>query len=216
MNDSQLDQLLEQKIHQAKSGKLLRYILIVLLCLCLGALVFSLRGCSRGAQPEEPPLPTVTAPTLTPTMAPAPSASPTLETPVVAAFDLVEHSLALEWPENADVPEEVRVRVLHGGTELHTLHLNAQNHWGARWEDSYPAEELTLTAELPVGYTAETEIDGERFSVHVVKLAEEAAPTGYYDSHLPQTGRTLWPIPALLVTGVLFLILSCQQTRRAG
>ena len=234
MNETQLDQLLDQKIHRAKSGKLLRFAVLALLCLGALALIFHpwtrLRGQELPPEGQAAPLETEE---------PAPSESPALPTSSAVTPEPVEsvpssddpnsvtHSIVLNWPEKQEPDGAIALRVMHGETELRRLKLDARNHWSAYWDDRYPAEELTLIAELPSGYAAETSFDGEDFSVVLVKTEEEpeaspvpaeaqkvSMPTGYYVTHLPQTGPVFWPIPLLLLAGLGCLTISCKRARR--
>lgn len=156
-------------------------------------------------QPAEAP--TASAePTKAPTETPAPSAEP----------ESVAHVLQIVWtPEDSAPTGGVTVHVLHGGTELRTLRLNAQNKWTQRWSDSYGADELSLTADVPSGFAAETNTAGDDFKVVFVRseTPATASPTPQ-GSALPQTGPLFWPIPLLFVPGCGCLILSYKQARR--
>ena len=99
--------------------------------------------------------------------------------------------------------------------------LNQENQWSYTWEDLSSQASWSVTERnVPSGYTVSTSQQGS--TVVLTNTAEE--PGGAGDSgndsentgqKLPQTGQLWWPVPLLMLVGVMCL-LAGKVLRRSG
>lgn len=110
-------------------------------------------------------------------------------------------------------PVTVAVQLLQDGAVYDTVTLSRDNDWTYRWTD------------LPAGHvwTAVEEAIPDGYSLSVEKKQNGAVLTNRYRTpppppggELPPTGQLWWPVPILLVAGVVLLILGCAPEKSRG
>ena len=109
-------------------------------------------------------------------------------------------------------PENIRVQLLRDGEIFDTVTLSEENSWRYQWENLDSDVRWQVTeAQTPKGYTVSVEQEGTTFvmtnsssssnSSSSLEQPEVSAPS---DGHrLPQTGMLWWPVPLLIVAGLL-------------
>ena len=99
--------------------------------------------------------------------------------------------------------------------------LNSENQWSYTWEDLSSQVRWSVTEQkVPSGYTVSTSQQGS--TVVLTNTAEETGGSGDGGNNpgntgqkLPQTGQLWWPIPLLMLAGVMCL-LAGKVLRRSG
>ena len=96
--------------------------------------------------------------------------------------------------------------------------LNPENQWSYTWEDLSSQASWSVTEQkVPSGYTVSTSQQGS--TVVLTNTAEEPGEPGGDDGtpsqKLPQTGQLWWPVPLLMLAGVMCL-LAGKALRRYG
>lgn len=131
----------------------------------------------------------------------------------------VEYTVAKVWQGGESKrPLSVTVQLLCDGQKYQTVSLNALNGWRYTWT-SEPGHLWQAAEEAcPDGFTVTVEQDGLNFTVTNTwqepqqpgnpgqpsgTPAPGTPPTGQPSGTLPQTGQLWWPVPLLLVLGVL-------------
>lgn len=116
-------------------------------------------------------------------------------------------------------PGEVIVRLLRDGQVYDTVVLNAANNWRYIWENLDDRSTWTLVEEKVDGYTVSITREGVTFVVtntYVPETPNTPPPTepGKPDQpSLPQTGQLWWPVPLLLVGGLLLVVIGLIRRR---
>lgn len=124
------------------------------------------------------------------------------------------------WDDEAgsDRPAEVVVQLLCDGEVYDTVTLNAENNWRYTWSELDDSYTWTVVEEECKGYTVSVERDGITFVVtntRVTPLPTPPGPTDPAKPSLPQTGQVWWPVPVLLMCGLLFIIIGLICRRRS-
>ena len=99
--------------------------------------------------------------------------------------------------------------------------LNPENQWSYTWEDLSSRASWSVTEQkVPSGYTVSTSQQGS--TVVLTNTAEETGGSGDGGNNpgntgqkLPQTGQLWWPVPLLMLAGVMCL-LAGKVLRRSG
>ncbi len=96
--------------------------------------------------------------------------------------------------------------------------LNSENQWSYTWEDLSSQVRWSVTEQkVPSGYTVSTIWQGS--TVVLTNTAKEPGESGGDDGKpsqkLPQTGQLWWPVPLLMMAGVMCL-LAGKVLRRSG
>lgn len=96
--------------------------------------------------------------------------------------------------------------------------LNSENQWSYTWEDLSSQVRWSVTEQkVPSGYTVSTSQQGS--TVVLTNTAKEPGGSGGDDGKpsqkLPQTGQLWWPVPLLMMAGVMCL-LAGKVLRRSG
>ena len=97
--------------------------------------------------------------------------------------------------------------------------LNAANNWRYIWENLDDRSTWTLVEEKVDGYTVSITREGVTFVVtntYVPETPNTPPPTepGKPDQpSLPQTGQLWWPVPLLLVGGLLLVVIGLIRRR---
>lgn len=131
----------------------------------------------------------------------------------------VEYTVAKVWQGGENKrPLSVTVQLLCDGQQYQTVSLNALNGWRYTWT-SEPGRLWQVAEEAcPDGFTVTVEQDGLTFTVTNTwqepqqpgnpdqpgsTPAPGTPPAGQPGGTLPQTGQLWWPVPLLLILGVL-------------
>ena len=142
----------------------------------------------------------------------------------------VEYTVAKVWQGGESKrPLSVTVQLLCDGQKYQTVSLNALNGWRYTWT-SEPGHLWQVAEEsCPDGFTVTVEQDGLAFTVTNTwqepqqpgspdqpgsTPAPGTPPTGQSGGTLPQTGQLWWPVPLLLILGVLCVGIGQIRTRR--
>lgn len=124
------------------------------------------------------------------------------------------------WDDSADEtvrPEEIEVQLLRDGKVYSTVTLSADNNWRYTWPGLDDSSTWTVAEKECAGYTVRVEQDGTTFVVtntlvpNGSKVPGQTKPTA---SKLPQTGQLWWPVPILLLAGLLLVAIGLIRRRR--
>ena len=173
MNGHQIDELLKRKVDNARRGKALRTAVIALVLLALIVLIAAAVHRHNAKAVSAPDVPstveTDTEPSPDETEAEKPQ---TVEgekplQPEEMRRKENKHELVLQWVgvSEEERPSSVTITVLHQGEEAARFTLSAESEWRHSWSDEYPAETLTLRADLPKSVMASFALRGGQFNV---------------------------------------------------
>ena len=126
--------------------------------------------------------------------------------------DLVERKVQKVWKDDgneAKRPKSISVELLENGTVVDTVTLNQENNWEYTWENlSGSSEWLVTEADVPSGYTVTVSREGCVFIM--TNTYPPSTPP-----KLPYTGMLWWPVPLLVLGGLLMttigLIVRCRR-----
>lgn len=128
-------------------------------------------------------------------------------------------------------PSRVTVQLLRDGKVYDTVTLDQEGNWRYTWDDLDADHSWTVVEKELPGYTVRVSREGATFVVtntrkknherpgsgggsgHSGSSGPSAATKGSKGAALPQTGALWWPVPALLMAGVLLLILGYIRWR---
>ena len=174
MNGHQIDELLKRKVDNARRGRTLRTVALVLVLLALVVLIGTAIHRHKTKAVNVPDAPSE----VEAEEEPAPEDEPEAENTQVQEGQKPlqpeemrrqenKHVLVLQW---VGVPEEekppiVTITVLHRGEEVARFTLSEESEWRHSWSDNYPAETLSLRAELPKSVMASFTLRGNQFTV---------------------------------------------------
>ena len=112
--------------------------------------------------------------------------------------------------KNSDRPKEVTIELYDGNTLYETVVLNKSNNWQHKWTNLYGGTTWSIKErEVPEGYTVSIEQQGNRFVVTNTK----PCPPSKTPEKLPQTGVLWWPVPVLLVCGLMLVLMGLIRRR---
>lgn len=113
-------------------------------------------------------------------------------------------------------PQEVIVQLFRNREVYDTVTLNAANNWRYMWTDLDNSYKWTVVEKDVKGYTAEVTREGMTFVV--TNTYDENVPdkptTG--KPVLPQTGQLWWPVPVMIMAGLLFVVIGLVRRRSAS
>ena len=107
-------------------------------------------------------------------------------------------------------PDEVTVHLLANGEEYDTQILNKENNWQYCWKDLVSEIDWTVTEDPLDEYKVAIERDGDIVFVTNTSTYVPPAPP-----EIPHTGVLWWPVPALLGSGVVSLMIGMVRRRRS-
>lgn len=121
-----------------------------------------------------------------------------------------------QWRDNGTTPNSVTVSLIKDSIVVDTVSLNAQNNWYYKWDqlDQGHAWHVVET-DVPAGY--EVSYAASQMTVTITNTRTDntttTTPTNPTTSttkpdQLVQTGQLNWPIPILLIVGLLLISLS--------
>lgn len=128
----------------------------------------------------------------------------------------------------AQRPQEVIVQLLKNGAVYDTVTLSADNNWRYAWNDLPEYEnghliDWSVVEKETKGYTVTVTQEGITFVVtntadtdipdHPTPV-NPGEPTKPDNPKLPQTGMLWWPVPILLVCGMVFLIVGKMMKKK--
>ena len=122
-------------------------------------------------------------------------------------------------------PKEIIVQLLRDGKVYDTVTLSKDNNWRYTWSGLGNSYTWTVVEKENSGYTVRVEREGITFVITNTYVPEEPEPTEPTEPtpteptnptkpNLPQTGQLWWPVPVLLIAGLLFVILGLIRRRR--
>lgn len=116
-------------------------------------------------------------------------------------------------------PKDITVQLLRDGKVYDTVTLNAENSWRYAWEQLDSDFRWTLVEEVPENYTVEITREGVTFlavntwdGLDNPPTEPETPPSS---PELPYTGQLWWPVPLLLCTGLLCIVVGLLRRRGA-
>lgn len=113
----------------------------------------------------------------------------------------------------ADRPEEIIVQLLRDGEVYEEVTLNAENNWRYAWDQLEGGHNWQVNEKnVPEGYTVKVEQQGITFTITNTR-GKTPPPPSSSEETLPQTGMLWWPVPFLLVAGVVFFLLGVLVLR---
>ncbi len=106
-------------------------------------------------------------------------------------------------------PKEIKVFLFCDGKIYDTVILNKENNWRYSWDKLEDGHRWVISEKVPKGYTAEIERKGITFVItnsierdYPPDIPEKPEPE---DPSLPQTGQLWWPVPVLMILGLMFI-----------
>lgn len=124
-------------------------------------------------------------------------------------------------------PEEITVQLLRDGRVYDTVKLSRDNNWRCTWKGLDSRYSWTVVEKENRGYTVRVERDGITFVVTNTYAPEvlgpteptEPTPTPTVPANptkpgLIQTGQLWWPVPVLLISGLLLVVFGLICRRR--
>ena len=123
------------------------------------------------------------------------------------------------WDEEGDKskrPKEISITLLRDGEKFETVQLNAENDWRYVWEDLEASGEdgvnynWTMAETAVEGYTVKITREGAAFIIRNTYIAPNPP-----EKKLPQTGMLWWPIPVLILAGIILLVVGVARRKRS-
>ncbi|MBR4132869.1 MAG: hypothetical protein IKT99_07805 [Oscillospiraceae bacterium] len=173
MNGHQIDELLKRKVDNARRGRTLRTVAAVLALLVLIALIGTAIHRHKTKAVNVPDAPSAVESEDEPSSdEPEAETSPATEgqkplQPEEMRRKQIKHELALRWVgvSEEDMPPLVTITVVQHGQEVTRFTLSEESEWRHSWTDDYPAESLSLRADLPKSIIASFTLRGNEFTV---------------------------------------------------
>lgn len=116
------------------------------------------------------------------------------------------------WQDNgneATRPRSIDVILLCNGQPYDQVELNAGNGWSYVWQDLPAGEEWLVVEIVPEGYTAL--IVEDNLVTKIVNTNDSPPPPT--EPGLPPTGMVWWPLPLLIVMGLLLIVIGLRINR---
>ena len=113
----------------------------------------------------------------------------------------------------ASRPKSIEVILLCNGEPYETVELNPENGWSYVWNDLPAGEEWLVVEVVPDGY--KVLIMDENLVTQIVNTNDNPPPpTEPDDDELSPTGMLWWPMPLLIVAGVVLIAVGLRLNRR--
>ncbi len=105
-----------------------------------------------------------------------------------------------------EIPNEIKITLYCDGQEKETVILNKANNWRYTWDNLERGHDWSVVEEAVEGYTVTITEEGQTFVVTNtnIKSAVDPVPVNP-DKPLPQTSVLWWPVPILLMGGIILL-----------
>lgn len=114
-------------------------------------------------------------------------------------------------------PDSVEVNLLKDGKVEDTVTLSRDNNWSYTWIGLARENSWTVAEKTVDGYTVsitQEQIAAEKNSpMHTVFNVTNTYTGNEADSKLPQTGSLWWPVPVMLITGLLLIIAGVMRMK---
>ena len=109
--------------------------------------------------------------------------------------------------DQATRPTYIYAELICDGVVLDTVTLNSGNNWRYTWKDLDSTKTYNVTEkEVPAGYTVTITRDGNTFTLNNYK-GDVPPKTPPKSPRLPNTGQLWWPVPILIASGLILLVL---------
>lgn len=136
----------------------------------------------------------------------------------------VSRTVTKVWDDNnfSDRPTSVTVQLLKDGEKYDEQALSADNNWTYTWNELDPtAEWSVIETNIPNGYKVTISIYDNNFTVvnkgnTIVTPSPQGTGNGGEGNDrptLPQTGQLWWPVPILLASGCVLLLIGIISRR---
>lgn len=124
-------------------------------------------------------------------------------------------------------PKEIQVELLENGKVYDTVILNEKNHWRHTWTGLNPTSRFVVVEKKCDNYIPLVAYQGITYTItnEYIKKGENPTPSNPSSNpqitptpppeKLPQTGQLWWPVPLLMVIGLVFVILGLLARRNA-
>ena len=136
------------------------------------------------------------------------------QNPVTADFEVIKI-----WKDDCHKtqrPQSITIDLLCDGEVYDTVTLPYEGHWNYTWYDLDVNHKWTAAERRLEGYAApEVTQEGNIFIV-TNTCNKPTTPTKPGKPGLPQTGQLWWPVPVLLLAGLLFVVIGLIRRRRSG
>lgn len=109
-------------------------------------------------------------------------------------------------------PPEIQVQLLCDGEVYDTVTLNRENSWSHIWEHLEHGHRWMIVELAPEGYKVVVTQNGSIFTVTNTKEGPPP-PTEPGPPDLPNTGQLTWPIPVLIIAGLLLILAGLLRRR---
>lgn len=112
----------------------------------------------------------------------------------------------------ASRPKSIQVVLLCNGEPYDTAELNAENGWSYVWLDLPAGEEWLVVEVVPDGY--KMLLQDENLVTQIINTNDNPPPPTEPEEDIPQTGMLWWPMPVLIVLGLVFIVVGVGLNRR--
>lgn len=127
------------------------------------------------------------------------------------------YSVKKIWKSESDDslarPTSISVEIYCDGELFDTVTLNSENNWSAFWEsDQTDVQWSVKEIDIPTDYTVSYSNDGTAFEVvnTYSKTTPPPADNPPSEPDIPQTGQLWWPVPLMIIAGILFVALGLK------
>ncbi len=115
----------------------------------------------------------------------------------------VKIAVQKKWEGSAKHPDDVTVSLIKDGKTVDTVSLNAQNDWYYQWTDldgnhAWNVVEPNVPTDYRVSYET---------SERLVVITNATTVTSGEEPPLLQTGQLNWPVPILLMAGLMLILI---------
>ena len=119
-------------------------------------------------------------------------------------------------------PSEVTIELLKDGKAYKTVKLNKKNNWKYEWKNLSADHRWTIKEKnISSSYRVEYSKTGSQIYVinhyKTPETSEKPKPPKHSETEkpkkLPQTGQMWWPVPVLMVTGILFWLIGWTKRK---
>ena len=120
-------------------------------------------------------------------------------------------------------PASIKVNLLRDGSVHETVILSADNQWQHTWCELEAGYTWTVTEEAVKDYSvlitqgpASADLKQDTVSAGHILFTVTNTCTASDENGLPQTGSLWWPVPVLMIMGLICLIVGLFKMRRLG
>lgn len=113
-------------------------------------------------------------------------------------------------------PQSITVDLLCDGEIYDTVTLPHEGHWSYTWHDLNENHKWTVAEHRLEGYANPDVTQEGNIFIVTNTCNKPTTPTTPGKPGLPQTGQLWWPVPVLLLAGLLFVAIGLFRRRRTG